>query len=101
MATSLQINVHSLSSSPRESRQGLERLLFFSPIPSGEFGRRGESWGDLVNGSEMLGGSLGHRGLGECLGKLKRDSGTGGLRGFGECSQDALTSLGRAYELVP
>ena len=25
----------------------------------------------------------------------------GGLRGFGKCSQDALTSLGRAYELVP
>ncbi len=25
----------------------------------------------------------------------------GDLRGFGECSQDALTSLGGAYELVP
>ena len=41
VATSLQINVHPLSSSPRASQRGLERLLLFSPISLGKFGRRG------------------------------------------------------------
>ena len=74
VATSLQNNVHPLSSSPRASQGGLERLLLFSPISLGKFGRRGVSWGDLVNGWGMLWGSLGAWGtwgmLGNALGRL-------------------------------
>ena len=56
----------------------------------------------MVNDWRMLGESLGQGGLGECLEKLWGGSGRlGGLEGFGECSQDALRSLGGAYELVP
>ena len=68
VATSLQINVRPFSSSPRASQRGLEKLLLFSPISLGKFGRRGESWKDLVIGWGMLWESLGHGGLGECLG---------------------------------
>ena len=38
VATSLQINVHPLSSSPRASQRGLDKLLLFSPMSLGKFG---------------------------------------------------------------
>ena len=41
VAISLQRNIHRLSSSPRASQGSLERLLLFSPISLGKFGRRG------------------------------------------------------------
>ena len=41
VATSLQNNIHRLSSSPRASQGSLERLLLFSPISLGKLGRHG------------------------------------------------------------
>ena len=51
---------------------------------------------------ECFGEAWGMRDLGnawECSREARGQ--IGGLGGFGECSQDALRSLGGAYELVP
>ena len=41
VATSLQRNIHPLTSSPRASQGGMERLLLFSPISLRQFGDTG------------------------------------------------------------
>ena len=85
--------------------------------------RVSEAWKSFFCSLRSLWGSLGGVGrvgktwslAGECFGKAwgmgdlgnawecsKEARGRlGGLGGFGECSQDALRSLGGAYELVP
>ena len=95
VATSLHINAHPLSSSPRASQRGLERLLLFSQTPSGRFERRGENWETWSRAGTYFGEAWGMEALEnawecsrEARGRLR------GLGGFSNCSQDALTSLG-------
>ena len=102
VATSLHINVHPLSSSPRASQRGLERLLLFSQTTSGRFERRGENWETWSMAGTYFGEAWGMEAL-ESAWECSREARgrLGGLGGFSKCSQDALTSLGGAYELVP
>ena len=62
-------------------------------------GRVGKTWSMA---GECLGGAWGMGDLGNAWECSREARGRlGGLGGFSKCSQDALTSLGGAYELVP
>ena len=62
-------------------------------------GKVGETWSMA---QKCLGEAWGIGDLGNAWESSRETQGQiGDLRGFGECSQDALTSLGGAYELVP